>query len=220
MKTNYRKQTILITIFLTMFSSQLLFAQEETEEIKAEEKNEIIQKEQKEEQITTENQTNEEVIPATTLEQENKNVTNKKYFSKKQSKKKSKKNNSKNQTPQTASSKKSSKEGLTEENKKSIFHFIFFAIGVYIIYRIIAYRYRRKCKHCGKWNAMRETGTYCVGEKDSRIKETTKVRDGDGKVLRTYEEFVPATTYFYETHRKCKYCNFKDVLKSSETKKN
>ena len=109
---------------------------------------------------------------------------------------------------------------LTEEEKKSIFHFIFFAIGVYIIYRIIAYRYRRKCKHCGKWNAMRETGTYCVGEKDSKIKETTKIRDGNGKVLRTYEEFVPATTYFYETHRKCKYCNFKDVLKSSETKKN
>lgn len=220
MKTNYRKQTILITIFLTMFSFQLLFAQEETEEIKTEEKNEIIQKELEEEQIAIENQTNEEVIPATTLEQENKNVANKKHFSKKQSKKKSNKNNSKNLTSQTASSKKSLKEGLTEENKKSIFHFIFFAIGVYIIYRIIAYRYIRKCKHCGKWNAMRKTGTYCVGEKDSRIKETTNVRDGNGKVLRTYEEFVPATTYFYETHRKCKYCNFKDVLKSSETKKN
>lgn len=220
MKTNYRKQTILITIFLTIFSFQLLFAQEETEEIKTEEKNEIIQKELEEEQIAIENQTNEEVIPATTLEQENKNVANKKHFSKKQSKKKSKKNNSKNLTSQTAPSKKSSKGGLTEENKKSIFHFIFFAIGVYIIYCIIAYRYRRKCKHCGKWNAMRKTGTYCVGEKDSRIKETTNVRDGNGKVLRTYEEFVPATTYFYETHRKCKYCNFKDVLKSSETKKN
>lgn len=216
MKTNYRKQTILITIFLTMFSFQLLFAQEETEEIKTEEKNEIIQKELEEEQIAIENQTNEEVIPATTLEQENKNVANKKHFSKKQNKKKSKKNNSKNLTSQTASS----KGGSTEENKKSIFHFIFFAIGVYIIYRIIAYRYIRKCKHCGKWNAMRKTGTYCVGEKDSRIKETTNVRDGNGKVLRTYEEFVPATTYFYETHRKCKYCNFKDVLKSSETKKN
>lgn len=216
MKTNYRKQTILITIFLTIFSFQLLFAQEETEEIKTEEKNEIIQKELEEEQIAIENQTNEEVIPATTLEQENKNVAYKKHFSKKQNKKKSKKNNSKNLTSQTASS----KGGSTEENKKSIFHFIFFAIGVYIIYRIIAYRYRRKCKHCGKWNAMRKTGTYCVGEKDSRIKETTNVRDGNGKVLRTYEEFVPATTYFYETHRKCKYCNFKDVLKSSETKKN
>ena len=191
MKTNYRKQTILITIFLVMFSFQSLFAQEETEE-----NNEIIQKEQKEEQITIENQTNEEVIPTTSLEQENKDVADKKHFSKKQSKKKSKRNNSKNQTPQTASSKGSSKGGLTEEEKKSIFHFIFFAIGVYIIYRIIAYRYRRKCKHCGKWNAMRETGTYCVGEKDSKIKETTKIRDGNGKVLRTYEEFVPATTYF------------------------
>ncbi|WP_454998871.1 hypothetical protein, partial [Capnocytophaga gingivalis] len=150
MKTNYRKQTILITIFLVMFSFQSLFAQEETEE-----NNEIVQKEQKEEQITIENQTNEEVIPTTSLEQENKDVADKKHFSKKQSKKKSKRNNSKNQTPQTASSKGSSKGGLTEEEKKSIFHFIFFAIGVYIIYRIIAYRYRRKCKHCGKWNAMR-----------------------------------------------------------------
>lgn len=214
---NHKKQTILLTIFfLVIFSCQSLLAQEETEELKAEYKNENIQ----EEQLTTENQPNEEVIPATNLKQENKNVSNKKHSSKKQSKKKSKQNNSGNQTPQTASSKGSSKGGLTEEDKKSIFHFIFFVIGVYIIYRIIAYRYRRKCGRCGRWNAMRETDTYCVGEKDSKIKETSKIRDGDGKIIRTYEEFVPATTYFYETHRKCKYCNFKDVLKSRETKKN
>lgn len=214
---NHKRQMILFTIILFIFSCQLSLAQEEAEEIKIENKNEIIQKET---QLSTENLPKEEVIPTTNLKQENKNVSNKKHSSKKQSKKKSKQNNSGNQTPQTASSKGSSKGGLTEEDKKSIFHFIFFVIGVYIIYRIIAYRYRRKCGRCGRWNAMRETGTYCVGEKDSKIKETSKIRDRDGKIIRTYEEFVPATTYFYETHRKCKYCNFKDVLKSRETKKN
>ena len=216
MKTNYRKQTILITIFLTMFSFQLLFAQEESEEIKTEDKNKIIHEE---EPISIEENNNEGISPTIdknkdTL-QKNDTKAIKKHTSKKKNKKKKQQNISTNQLSQT-----SDKNTLKEKEKENIFNFIFFAIGVYIIYRIVAYRYRRKCKHCGKWNAMRKTGTYCVGEKDSRIKETTNVRDGNGKVLRTYEEFVPATTYFYETHRKCKYCNFKDVLKSSETKKN
>ena len=216
MKTNYRKQTILITIFLTMFSFQLLFAQEESEEIKTEDKNKIIHEE---EPISIEENNNEGIAPTIdknkdTL-QKNDTKAIKKHTSKKKNKKKKQQNISTNQLSQT-----SDKNTLKKKEKENIFNFIFFAIGVYIIYRIVAYRYRRKCKHCGKWNAMRKTGTYCVGEKDSRIKETTNVRDGNGKVLRTYEEFVPATTYFYETHRKCKYCNFKDVLKSSETKKN
>ena len=214
---NHKKQIILLTIFfLVIFSCQSLLAQEETEELKAEYKNEPIQ----EQQLTTENQSNGEVIPTTTSKQENKNVSNKKHSSKKQSKKKSKQNNSGNQTPQTASSKGSSKGGLTEEDKKRIFHFIFFAIGVYIIYRIIAYRYRRKCRHCGRWNAMRITEERCVDQKESRIKETLKKRDGKGNVISTREVYVPATTYFYETHRKCKYCSSEDILKSSKTKKN
>jgi hypothetical protein len=214
---NHKKQIILLTIFfLVIFSCQSLLAQEETEELKAEYKNEPIQ----EQQLTTENQSNGEVIPTTTSKQENKNVSNKKHSSKKQSKKKSKQNNSGNQTPQTASSKGSSKGGLTEEDKKRIFHFIFFAIGVYIIYRIIAYRYRRKCRHCGRWNAMRITEERCVDQKESRIKETLKKRDDKGNVISTREVYVPATTYFYETHRKCKYCSSEDILKSSKTKKN
>ena len=214
---NHKKQIILLTIFfLVIFSCQSLLAQEETEELKAEYKNEPIQ----EQQLTTENQSNGEVIPTTTSKQENKNVSNKKHSSKKQSKKKSKQNNSGNQTPQTASSKGSSKGGLTEEDKKRIFHFIFFAIGVYIIYRIIAYRYRRKCRHCGRWNAMRITEERCVDQKESRIKETLKKRDDKGNVISTREVYVPATTYFYETHRKCKYCGSEDILKSSKTKKN
>ena len=96
-KMNYRKQTILFgIIFLAIFSCQSLSAQEEAEELKTENKSEITQKEQKEEQITTENQSNGEVIP-TTSKQENKNVSNKKYSSKKQNKKRAKQNNSENQ---------------------------------------------------------------------------------------------------------------------------
>ena len=67
---------------------------------------------------------------------------------------------------------------------------------------------------------MRETGTDCVDKKAKKIKEELKTRDGKGNVIRSREVLVDATTYFYETHRKCKYCGFEDVLKSSETKKN
>lgn len=62
-------------------------------------------------------------------------------------------------------------------------------------------------------------GTLCRSKK-SRIKETLKKRDGKGNVISTREVYVPATTYFYETHRKCKYCSSEDILKSSKTKKN
>ena len=60
----------------------------------------------------------------------------------------------------------------------------------------------------------------CVDKKAKKIKEELKTRDGKGNVIRSREVLVDATTYFYETHRKCKYCGFEDVLKSSETKKN
>ena len=121
------------------------------------------------------------------------------------------------QTPQTLSDEEKTKK---ERDSKRIAYFILFAICLYIVYKILSYRHRRKCDHCGKWAAMKKTGTYCVDKKAKKIKEELKTRDGKGNVIRSREVLVDATTYFYETHRKCKYCGFEDVLKSSETKKN
>ena len=193
---NRRKQKILLTIFsLTIFSYQSLLAQEEAQEIKIENKNEFITETPKQEKAST----------------------TKKKSSKKEKKKKTEQSNSGMQTPQTLSDEEKTKK---ERDSKRIAYFILFAICLYIVYKILSYRHRRKCDHCGKWAAMKKTGTYCVDKKAKKIKEELKTRDGKGNVIRSREVLVDATTYFYETHRKCKYCGFEDVLKSSETKKN
>ena len=210
---NRKKQMILFTIILFIFSCQLSLAQEEAQEIKIENKNEFIQEET---QLSTENLPKEEVTTITETPKQEKASTTKKKSSKKK-KRKTEQSNSGMQTPQTLSDEEKTKK---ERDSKRIAYFILFAICLYIIYKILSYRHRRKCDHCGKWAAMKKTGTYCVDKKAKKIKEELKTRDGKGNVIRRREVLVDATTYFYETHRKCKYCGFEDVLKSSETKKN
>ena len=210
---NRKKQMILFTIILFIFSCQLSLAQEEAQEIKIENKNEFIQEET---QLSTENLPKEEVTTITETPKQEKASTTKKKSSKKK-KRKTEQSNSGMQTPQTLSDEEKTKK---ERDSKRIAYFILFAICLYIIYKILYYRHRRKCDHCGKWAAMKKTGTYCVDKKAKKIKEELKTRDGKGNVIRSREVLVDATTYFYETHRKCKYCGFEDVLKSSETKKN
>lgn len=209
---NRKKQMILFTIILFIFSCQLSLAQEEAQEIKIENKNEFIQEET---QLSTENLPKEEVTTITETPKQEKASTTKKKSSKKK-KRKTEQSNSGMQTPQTLSDEEKTKK---ERDSKRIAYFILFAICLYIIYKILSYRHRRKCDHCGKWAAMKKTGTYCVDKKAKKIKEELKTRDGKGNVIRSREVLVDATTYFYETHRKCKYCGFEDVLKSSETKK-
>lgn len=210
---NRKKQMILFTIILFIFSCQLSLAQEEAQEIKIENKNEFIQEET---QLSTENLPKEEVTTITETPKQEKASTTKKKSSKKK-KRKTEQSNSGMQTPQALSDEEKTKK---ERDSKRIAYFILFAICLYIIYKILSYRHRRKCDHCGKWAAMKKTGTYCVDKKAKKIKEELKTRDGKGNVIRSREVLVDATTYFYETHRKCKYCGFEDVLKSSETKKN
>jgi hypothetical protein len=215
---NHKKQTILLTIFfLVMFSCKSLLAQEEAEELKTDSKSKIIQKET---QLNTENLPKEEVTPITEAPKQEKASATKKKSSKKTKKKKTELSNSGTQTLQTLTDEKTENKRKAKEIADFILFAIPFSICFYIIHKILSYRRRRKCKHCGRWNAMRETGTYCVDKKAKKIKEELKTRDGKGNVIRSREVLVDATTYFYETHRKCKYCGFEDVLKSSETKKN
>ena len=98
---------------------------------------------------------------------------------------------------------------------------IIWAIVVGIIFLwITQYRYKRKCDSCKKWNAMRKTSKECVDEKPTGITEERKMKNSKGEVIRTWEESVPATVYYYRTHRKCKHCGYRDYLTSSETAKN
>ena len=186
---NRKKQMILFTIILFIFSCQLSLAQEEAQEIKIENKNEFIQEET---QLSTENLPKEEVTTITETPKQEKASTTKKKSSKKK-KRKTEQSNSGMQTPQTLSDEEKTKK---ERDSKRIAYFILFAICLYIVYKILSYRHRRKCDHCGKWAAMKKTGTYCVDKKAKKIKEELKTRDGKGNVIRSREVLVDATTYF------------------------
>ena len=161
---NRKKQMILFTIILFIFSCQLSLAQEEAQEIKIENKNEFIQEET---QLSTENLPKEEVTTITETPKQEKASTTKKKSSKKK-KRKTEQSNSGMQTPQTLSDEEKTKK---ERDSKRIAYFILFAICLYIVYKILSYRHRRKCDHCGKWAAMKKTGTYCVDKKAKKIKE-------------------------------------------------
>ena len=105
---NRKKQMILFTIILFIFSCQLSLAQEEAQEIKIENKNEFIQEET---QLSTENLPKEEVTPITETPKQEKASTTKKKSSKKAKKKKTEQSNSGMQTPQTLSDEEETQNG-------------------------------------------------------------------------------------------------------------
>ena len=90
-------------------------------------------------------------------------------------------------------------------------------IGLLILWPI-AYIYSRKCPKCSKWNAMKNIGSEIVDEKASTIKRQSRVKDSNGKVIRTEDVYVPATTTTYKMWRKCKYCGFENYkIKTKKT---
>ncbi len=92
-------------------------------------------------------------------------------------------------------------------------------IGIIFLW-ITRYRYKRKCDGCKKWNAMKKIGTECIDEKPSVITKKREMKNSKGEVVRTWEESIPATIYYYRTHRKCKHCSYRDYLSSSEKREN
>lgn len=106
-------------------------------------------------------------------------------------------------------------------SKYKIKWWIIIIIAFIIIQKISKSRYERKCVNCGRWAAMRTISRECIDEKPSTIKEERRKRNAEGKVIETREVDVPATTYIYCIHRKCKYCGYEDDSKrSSERHKN
>jgi len=116
----------------------------------------------------------------------------------------------------TAKKEPKSSRPLSSQAKLVIWAIVF---GVLFIW-IIIHRFNRKCDKCKKWNAMKKTGTECVDEKPTTIVEKRERKNRNGQVISSWEVDVPATIYYYRTHRKCKHCGYRDYLTSSETAKN
>ncbi|MDR2720678.1 MAG: hypothetical protein LBB15_00095 [Puniceicoccales bacterium] len=108
------------------------------------------------------------------------------------------------------------KKQLTTTEKTVIWSIVLFSIFLLIT----RYRYKRKCDGCKKWNAMRKTQREYIGEKPTTIVEERTKKNSKGEVISSWEVDVPATIYYYHTHRKCKHCGYRDYLSSSETRKN
>ena len=219
--TNYffcksKKMIFIIGLFLFSSIYQSSLAQE-VEELKIE--NQSQEKEDVSKSSILELEDNVEQSTSETITQEETNKIDKKTPKKKQ--KKLEKNN-KNQTIQQFSSKQLSGEKDSSDNS-GVIYFILIVIGVFLILVvliIIFYRYEKKCSNCKKWNAMKEYQRDLIGEKASKIKKTLKTKDRNGNVIKTTEVYVPATIYYYDIHRKCKYCGYKDTVKESEKKEN
>jgi hypothetical protein len=105
----------------------------------------------------------------------------------------------------------------TDNEKILIWSEILFCV---IFIMITSYRFKRRCDNCKKWNAMRIFNRECVDQKQSTIVEKRSMKNRKGEVIRSWEVDIPATTYYYRIHRKCKHCGYKDYLSTSITVKN
>ena len=72
---------------------------------------------------------------------------------------------------------------------------------------IIWNRFSKRCKKCKKWGSME------VFKKELIEQRASTVKDSDGV-------YLPATTYIFHIHRRCKACGYEDYLRSKKKEKN
>ena len=97
-----------------------------------------------------------------------------------------------------------------EDKTDNIWFYFIIAFVIFISY----YRYKRKCDICKKWNSMVKIKTVKIGEKQSNIKKTETHTDLKGKKhFNTY--YVPATINYFDIHRQCKHCGYRDIIEKS-----
>ncbi len=118
------------------------------------------------------------------------------------------------------SSAKKKKSSISDKDVATFFKWCLIIIALWVVYKIIKYRYNRKCDNCGKWNSMKVVGKELVDQKSSSITEKRKIRDSQGNTVRSYEVDVPATVYTYHIHRRCKHCGYQDILSKQVKRKN
>ena len=97
-------------------------------------------------------------------------------------------------------------------------------IAVIIIIAVIGYilyfLFDRKCSFCGKFGTLRKVKRELVSQKESKIKETISTKDRNGKVIRTREVMVPATTKTFRIYYECKNCKKQETRLETDTYKN
>ena len=118
------------------------------------------------------------------------------------------------------SSTKKNKSSFSDEDKDTLIRWCLIIFTLWSVYKIIIYRYKRKCDDCGKWNSMKVIKEELVDQKISSITEIRKVKDREGNVIQSREVDVPATVYTYHIHRRCKHCGYQDILSKEEKRKN
>lgn len=65
---------------------------------------------------------------------------------------------------------------------------------------------------------MQEVSRKVVDKEQTTKKVVRKLKDDQGKVLQTVDDYIPATVYTYEVLEKCKYCGHMTTHIEKETK--
>ncbi|GJH40806.1 hypothetical protein RCZ04_13560 [Capnocytophaga sp. HP1101] len=214
-----RKQFYFTLLFC--FATFLLSAQnEETEEVN--ESNNEIPRGILQDEVS--NSTDEDKMFYDTIVKQNNIASTENHHKNTKKQEKNKVKKEKNSTIQPLQNDTQANPAKEEPKSKGagwvLIKWIGIILGTIILLFIISDRYSKKCRSCGKWNAMVRYHTKIVGRRRTVITEIRKTRNGEGKVIRTQEVDVPATVTDYEVHRRCKYCGHKDVITETETKKN
>ncbi len=114
---------------------------------------------------------------------------------------------------------KSDTENNNENDDYSDPFWIYIGIIIIVLYYVF-YRYKKRCRKCKKWGAMKQISKELKEEKPTHIKKSFDRKNKKGEVTSTYEKPVPATKYLYLITEQCKYCSAKNEFYKTKTKEN
>jgi hypothetical protein len=105
---------------------------------------------------------------------------------------------------------------------KEIFmkNWISLSVIVCVIGYLVYYLLDRKCNFCGKFGVLKKIDKELIGQKASKIKETINTKDSKGRIIRSREVMVPATTKTFRIYYECKNCKKQETRLQTDTYKN
>jgi hypothetical protein len=109
---------------------------------------------------------------------------------------------------------------LNEMNEFTLNNWIAVIIIIALIAYVLYFLFDKKCSFCGKIGALRIVKRELINQKESKIKETIRTKDKNGKVIRTREVMVPATTKTFRIYYECKNCKKQETRLKTDTYKN
>jgi hypothetical protein len=101
----------------------------------------------------------------------------------------------------------------TETNNTPLIIFIISLVIALFLY-IKYIHYKKRCRFCGKWNALKIINKKVVSRDDISIKKrlVDNTRDGQGKIIKTKtrEVYIPGIKEKILVNTQCKYCKNED----------